>query len=150
MEKPKKKMGRPPILADADLTKVKKLAMAGHTNADMAEAFHVAESSWYAWKLKSPEFAEALKVGKKVADDLVENALFQAATGYSHPEEVIHVTKGGQVIKVPTVKHYPPNPTAIIYWTKNRQPKRWRDKVENTHSGTVNQIVRYHKPERRK
>ena len=150
MDEKKKKTGRPPALQDVDLKKVKEFAMAGHTNAEMAEAFHVAESSWYAYKLKNPEFAEALKVGKKVADDLVENALFQSATGYSHPEEVIHVTKNGEVIRVPTVRHYPPNPTAMIFWSKNRQPKKWRDKVEHNHAGTVNQVVRYHKPERQK
>ena len=27
-------------------------------------------------------------------------------------------------------KHYPPDSTAAIFWLKNRQPKVWRDRVE--------------------
>jgi hypothetical protein len=26
------------------------------------------------------------------------------------------------------VKHYPPDPTSMIFWLKNRQPQKWRDK----------------------
>ena len=28
------------------------------------------------------------------------------------------------------VKDVAPNPTAIIFWLKNRQPQKWRDKQE--------------------
>jgi hypothetical protein len=31
---------------------------------------------------------------------------------------------------VPTTKHYPPDTAAAIIWLKNRQPERWRDKIE--------------------
>jgi len=31
---------------------------------------------------------------------------------------------------VPTVKHYPPDTTAAIFWLKNRQPAKWREKQE--------------------
>ena len=36
-------------------------------------------------------------------------------------------------------KHYPPDPTAAIFWLKNRQPDTWRDKVEvdQTVSGNI-------------
>lgn len=34
--------------------------------------------------------------------------------------------KAGVIVKQ-TIKHYPPDTTACIYWTKNRMPERWRD-----------------------
>jgi hypothetical protein len=33
------------------------------------------------------------------------------------------------------VKHYPPDPTAAIFWLKNRQKDKWRDKREEEVSG---------------
>ena len=51
-----------------------------------------------------------------------------------------------KLFKRPSVKYYPPDSTALIFWLKNRKPKDWRDKIE--HSGpdggplTV-QIVKY-------
>lgn len=28
------------------------------------------------------------------------------------------------------IEHYPPDTTAAIFWLKNRQPAKWRDKKE--------------------
>ena len=28
------------------------------------------------------------------------------------------------------IEHYPPDTTAAIFWLKNRQPGKWRDKKE--------------------
>ena len=35
---------------------------------------------------------------------------------------------------IETVKHYPPDTTAAIFWLKNRQVERWRDKQEVDHT----------------
>ena len=35
--------------------------------------------------------------------------------------------RDGAVHKETVRKHYPPDVTACIYWTKNRMPDRWRD-----------------------
>ena len=36
---------------------------------------------------------------------------------------------------VPTTKHYPPDTTAAIFWLKNRQKSKWRDKQDHEISG---------------
>ncbi len=41
----------------------------------------------------------------------------------------------GKPVIVPTVKHYPPDTTACIFWLKNRQRDRWRDKQDHEHTG---------------
>ena len=28
------------------------------------------------------------------------------------------------------IEHFPPDPTSMIFWLKNRQPDKWRDKRE--------------------
>ena len=75
----------------------------GLTDLQIAKNIGVAMSTFCDWKNKHPEFSEALKRSKEVADFEVESALFKKA-------------KMGDV-------------TAQIFWLKNRKPKQWRDKV---------------------
>jgi hypothetical protein len=50
--------------------------------------------------------------------------------GYSAPEDKIFNNDGKPLI-VPTVKNYPPDTTAVIFWLKNRRPDEWRDKIDH-------------------
>jgi hypothetical protein len=75
----------------------------GLTDLQISKNIGVAMSTFCEWKNKHPEFSEALKRSKEAADYEVENALFKKA-------------KMGDV-------------TAMIFWLKNRQPRKWRDKV---------------------
>ena len=70
---------------------------------------------------------------KQVADEIVENALFKRANGYSVDEEQITygINENGEqvVLQKKTVKKYiPPDTTAQIFWLKNRKPDIWKDK----------------------
>lgn len=109
----------------------RELCLGGCTDVELSKAFDVAVSTLYDWKLAHPEFAEAIKQGKAHADDRVEESLFARATGYSHPDMHIGVWQGAAVV-TPITKHYPPDSTAMIFWLKNRRPKDWRDKTEQT------------------
>ncbi|WP_161960657.1 terminase [Xanthomonas campestris] len=111
------------------------LAKKGCTDPEVAEFFQVAVSTISLWKLKHPEFSDALKLGKAEADERVERALFERATGYVHPET--HVSNyQGIVTLTPLLKHYAPDPTSMIFWLKNRQPEKWRDKPEGSDDET--------------
>ena len=44
-------------------------------------------------------------------------------------EDKIFNNQGVELV-VPTIKHYPPDTTAAIFWLKNRQKDNWRDKQE--------------------
>lgn len=99
------------------------------TDADIAAFFKVAISTLYLWKLRHPEFSEALKRGKDAVDDMVEQRLAQRALGYSH-DAVKVMQYEGQPVIVPYTEHYPPDTTAAIFWLKNRRPDLWRDKTE--------------------
>jgi hypothetical protein len=47
-------------------------------------------------------------------------------TGYSYDAVKIFQVEGRPLI-VPYVEHVPPDPTAMIFWLKNRRKDRWRD-----------------------
>ena len=101
-------------------------AKQGLIDTQIAENIGIVPSTLYEWKKKYPEFSEALKVGKEVADSQVFNALHQSAIGYYYSEET--VTNTGKVVSIK--KYNKPNITAIIFWLKNRVPDDWRDKQE--------------------
>lgn len=109
---------------------VEKLCRLGAKDSEIADFFDVTETTINNWKHDHPLFLESLKKGKDVFDnDLIENALKNRALGYSHPETKVFMHDGVPV-EHEVVKHYPPDTTALIYWTKNRNPSRWRDKQE--------------------
>ncbi|HEY1120195.1 MAG TPA: hypothetical protein VGE67_01285, partial [Haloferula sp.] len=87
----------------------------------------------HTWKKTHAEFSDSLKAGKAVADADVADRLYQRAVGYSHPEDKVMQNNGVPLV-VPTVKHYPPDVVACIFWLKNRRPDLWRDKVGLEHS----------------
>lgn len=126
--------GKPSKIEKIDLSKVEFMASQGHTDAQLAEIFGVTEQTVNNWKTKYPQFFESLKAGKLLADSKVEASLYQRACGYSHPDVHIVSTKNG-VETIPIIKHYPPDPTSMIFWLKNRKPAEWRDKVEHTGEG---------------
>ena len=104
-----------------------KLCLLGATDKEMADFFNVKEQTINNWKKNHPSFFESIKRGKIVADANVAKSLYNRALGYYHPEDKIFNDNGEPLI-VPTVKHYPPDPTAAIFWLKNRKPAEWRDK----------------------
>jgi hypothetical protein len=134
-KKEKPKEGRPSKFDSSFCKKATKLCLLGATDKDLADFFEVAESTIHKWKLDHPEFSESIKKGKTEADANVANRLYKRALGFRHKSEEIKVVSignngGSEVERVPIVKVYPPDPTAAIFWLKNRQPEKWRDKQE--------------------
>ena len=127
-------VGRPTKYKSEYVEQATKLCMLGMTDAEMAAFFDVSESTLNLWKDGHPEFSEAIKKGKANADADVASRLFHRAMGYDHPEDDIRAVNG-EIVITPTIKHYPPDTTAAIFWLKNRQRDKWRDRVEQEHTG---------------
>lgn len=128
------KKGRPTKYQSGFAEQAGKLAKLGHTDAEIADFFGVSESTLNLWKKRHADFSESLKSGKDRADAKVAESLYRRAMGYSHPAVKIMVI-GKSIEQVPYIEHYPPDTTACIFWLKNRQPKNWRDKVQQEVSG---------------
>lgn len=101
----------------------------GATDAELGVFFGVCEATINNWKIEFPSFLESLKRGKEQADAKVAQALFHRATGFSHKDVDIKMYEG-EIIQTEYVKHYPPDTSSMIFWLKNRQPDKWREKRE--------------------
>ena len=133
------KTGRPSKYRPEYADQARKLCELGATDADLASFFNVAVSTVSLWKVVHEAFSDALKASKAKADDAVERSLFQRAIGYEHDETDIRVI-AGRVVKTPIRKHYPPDPTSMIFWLKNRRPEEWRDRREG--DGNTDDVAR--------
>lgn len=130
----KKKGGRPTRYRAEYAEVAYGLCLLGATDEELAEYFKVTPQTVDNWKKRHPAFFESIKRGKVLADVEVTNALRQRALGYSHPEEKIFQHEG-KIIRARTMKHYPPDTNAASLWLRNRQPGKWRDKVQQEHTG---------------
>lgn len=133
-------VGRPTAYRIAYNAQVYKLCLLGAIDTEIADFFEVSEDTIHEWKHVHPKFSESIKKGKQIADANVASKLYHRATGYEHPDVDIKMFEG-QIIETPLVKHYPPDTTAGIFWLKNRQPKKWRDKQEIDHTSKGESIV---------
>lgn len=105
-------------------------ALLGATDEEMADMFGVSEQTLNSWKRRHPEFLESIKKGKNVADATVASRLYKRAIGYDAKAVKFATNEGRITDKVEYIEHYPPDTTAAIFWLKNRQPEKWRDKKE--------------------
>lgn len=127
-------VGRPTKFRPEMVSQVEKLCRMGATNDDLADFFDVAVSTIHEWRAEHPEFSDALKNGKILADAEVADRLYQRALGYSHPAEKVFCSEG-TIVRADIVERYPPDTTAAIFWLKNRQPDKWRDRLPETADG---------------
>lgn len=95
----KKPDGRPSKYQPDFAKQALKLCRLGATDPELANFFDVAISTVSKWKIDYPDFLEALKKGKDLADAEVANKLFKRATGYSHKAVKIFNNTGSIVTK---------------------------------------------------
>lgn len=126
--------GRPTEYRRAYIRIAKKMCELGATDVEIADALDISVQTLYHWKLKHKEFCLALKVSKTIADERVERSLYMRAMGYTY--DSIHFSSfQGLVTETPYREHVPPDPTSMIFWLKNRQPEKWRDRQNLEHTG---------------
>lgn len=134
VKKVKKSVGRQPIYHSDFDEQAYRLCLLGLTDAELASFFSVSETTINKWKKAHRSFANALRRGKVMADGEVAQGLYARAIGYAHDD--VHVSSyQGVVTLTPIVKYYPPDTAAATFWLKNRQPDKWRDKVQQEVTG---------------
>lgn len=139
-------------ITDDGLIKLEGYARDGLTDEEIAGKIGIRRETLYAWMKKYPNISNALKRGKEVIDYEVEQALLKKSLGYTidlkktfKVKRSIYDKNTGKKIKEYEElvtgydqMHVPPDTTAQIFWLKNRQPEKWRDKRDVEHSGNIN------------
>jgi len=123
---------------------VRLLAEMGLFNHEIALCLNMNENTFETHLQRDPKLREALTLGKRKPDQQVQMSLYQLALGYNFQEITVEEeflvneknglraeTLIGKKIKTSN-KHQPANPTAVLFWLKNRLPKIWKDRVEAT------------------
>ena len=129
-EEERNKGGRPTKYEVGFCQRAANLCLNGATDFEVAEELEVDVRTIYRWKAEYPEFCQALKIGKELADDRVELSLYHRAVGYSHHAVKIMQDKGIPVI-VPYIEHVPPDVGAQTMWLTNRRGDKWKAKQEH-------------------
>lgn len=115
-------------------------ALLGATDLEMARYFGVSEKTFNNWKIAHKEFLQAIKAGREEADANVGKSLYSRAMGYVG-KKTVTATEKGVVTDIRVVDDYVgPETTACIFWLKNRQRDRWRDKQDVNLSVAVHQM----------
>jgi len=122
--------GRPTKLTPKMAAHIHVLSRRGFTDKQIAEFKEIDEKTIHNWKV-SDRFFQFLKEAKEVSDSIVQMSLYERAVGYEIPEEKVFCNANGEVTRVATIKHYPPDVTAQIFWLKNRQRSKWRDRFDH-------------------
>ena len=140
-------------LSDDGLTLIGGWARDGLIDKDIAEKMEIAYSTFRIWRDKHPAISAALKKNKEIVDYEVENSLLKRCFGYNVPvkknikvkrteyKEGFKIKEYEEIIEVFDEVHIPADTTAQIFWLKNRQVKKWRDKPEETTNGDEEKVV---------
>lgn len=100
----------------------------GLTEAQIAHNMDINVKTLWEWKNKYPPIGNALKRTKEIVDREVENALYKRAVGFSYEETKVEIMPDGSKKGIQITKYVAPDPTACIFWLKNRRPNDWRNK----------------------
>jgi hypothetical protein len=117
--------GRPTLHKPEFAEQAYKLCLAGATTEDLADCFEVSRSAIDKWLQSRPEFAQAVRRGRALADGDVAEKLYSRAIGYTCKTIKILLYRGAPV-EVPHTVHYPPDVRACTFWLRNRRPQQWQ------------------------
>lgn len=119
--------GRPTAYRKEYVDIVFRLALLNIDEKRMAGVFNVTEKTFNAWKKRYPEFLQSLRDGRDNADSKVAKSLFERAMGYTCKETKVFCYQG-EIVTVDVEKHYPPDPSSMIFYLKNKQRALWKDR----------------------
>jgi hypothetical protein len=118
--------GRPTSYKPENAEIARQSCMMGATNDTLAVRFEVCRRTIDNWIATIPEFSDAVRQGREVADEAVISALFARATGMEQKMTKVFCHRGQPVTANYTVQ-LPPDVRACIFWLRNRRPEQWRE-----------------------
>lgn len=132
-------------LTSDGLTLLKGWARDGLTDKEIADRMNIARSTLNEWKNKYPDISDTLKKAKEIVDCEVEDSLLKKCFGYNasvikhmkikkteYNTDGYKISEHEEIVEVQDEVHIPADTTAQIFWLKNRQPDKWREKPKDT------------------
>lgn len=101
-----------------------KLCLLGAIDQDLADFFEVDRDTIKNWAKKHPEFDEARRKGKMMADAEVASKLYERAIGCTINKQ--KVLSNGTIVEY--TEELPPETRAIEYWLQCRNRDKWSTK----------------------
>ena len=104
----------------------------GATNEDLGALFGVSKRTIERWEKAHPEeFRRPIREGKEEANSVVEQSLYNRAIGGKKTtEKRVTVNPDGSTTKQAIEREEKADTAACIFWLKNRDTARWRDRPE--------------------
>lgn len=122
----------------AQLERLTNWAANGCTDSEIIANMGIGRTTFYRWLESYEDIRDAIKKGRMLACEVIENALFKRATGMELTDTVEEfdgaIVDGkpanGSIKKRVTTRQVPPDTGAIIFYLKNRMPDRYADRRE--------------------
>ena len=118
--------GRPTVYRPENAEIARLACMLGATNESLAGRFEVCRRTIDNWIAMIPEFSDAVRQGREVADESVVSALFARATGMEQKMTKVFCHRG-QPVTANYTAYLPPDVRACIFWLRNRRRRTWRE-----------------------
>lgn len=115
------------------LKEIKFWAEQGASQEEIAEKLKVACSTFRKYRKEYAELEAAFEIGDEAAVEEVQAALYKSATGQTikiKKAVKVKTADGSEKIEeVEEEQYIAPNPTAIMFYLKNKRPKLWNEKL---------------------
>ena len=118
--------GRPTVYKPENAEIARHACLLGASNETLAERFDVTRRTIDNWIAANPEFGDAVRHGRQIADESVVAALYARATGMERISVKVVESDDGPVKTTQTVQALP-DVRACIFWLRNRRPGEWRE-----------------------
>lgn len=111
----------------AELADIARKAFAnGSTAEEVARTLEIDSATFYRWRSKYEDFAEACVTGKRLADEHVVISFHQRACGYEYTAERIFMTAHTpEPITGRYKRHVLADWRAALHWLRVRRPEEW-------------------------
>src|SRR5262249_45489195 len=98
----------------------------GAIQSELADAFNASTRTIQNWLNRHKELHDAVQINADVFNPRVERALAERAIGFFVTLREEYTDEKGHVVPAQR-QYYPPDPTSMIFFLKNRMRDRYRD-----------------------